>query len=117
MARDLLDLGSWCILRTASGDTLKLVDSLTVAGLNVWTPVERKVVRIRRDRSRLPREVALMPSYVFGRVEHLSEMLRLSAIPTLDHPRFSVFRYREGIPLIADDQLEPLRAEEARTHR
>jgi hypothetical protein len=117
MTRDVLDLGSWCILRMASTDTLRLARSLTDAGLSVWTPVERRVARLRLDRSRIHRETALMPSYAFGRVEHVDELLRLAMIPHREHPRFSVFRYNNGIPLIADDQLEALRGEEERTAR
>jgi transcription antitermination factor NusG len=117
MTRNTLDLGSWCILRMASGDTLKLAKSLTDAGLSVWTPVERKVARSRLDRSRIHREAALMPSYVFGRVEHIDELLRLAHTQRRDHPKFSVFRYQGGIPLIADDQLGALRTEEDRAAR
>jgi transcription antitermination factor NusG len=118
MSRDTLDLGSWCILRMASADTLRLAKSLTDAGLQVWTPVERKVARSRLDRSRIHREAALMPSYVFGRVEHVNELLRLAMMQTRrEHARFSVFRYQGGIPLIADGQLDALRDEEGRAAR
>lgn len=112
-----LDLGSWCILRMASADTLKLARSLSEAGIAVWTPVERRIGRTRRTRTRYPKEGALMPSYVFGRVEHVAELLRLAMMPQRDHPRFSVFRYQGGIPLIADEQLDALRSEEDRQAR
>lgn len=115
--KGVLNLGSWCILRMNSGDTLRLVRSLTNAGLTVWTPVERKVFRMRRDRSRIYKEAALMPSYVFGRVEHLTELLRLAMMPGGEHPRFSVYHHQGGVPLIADDQLDALRAEEDRMSR
>lgn len=114
---ETLDLGSWCILRMASADTLRVAKSLAAAGLQVWTPVERRSGRSRHDRSRFDKETALMPSYVFGRVEHLTEMLRLAMLPQRNHPKFSVFRYQGGIPLIADEQLDALRAEEDRSLR
>jgi transcription antitermination factor NusG len=113
MTRDTLDLGSWCILRMASGDTLKLAKSLSDAGLTVWTPVERKIV----SRTRIREDVAMMPSYAFGRVEHVDELLRLAMIPQREHPRFSVFHRRGGIPLIADDQLNAVRSEVERSQR
>lgn len=117
MARNTLDLGSWVILRMASADTLRVAKSLTEAGLCVWTPIERRIGRMPRTRSRYDKEAALMPSYVFGRVEHLSELLRLAMIPHREHPKFSVFRYQGGVPLIADEQLDALRNEEERTAR
>lgn len=112
MPRNVLDLGSWIILRMASGDTLRVARSLSAAGLTVWTPVERKKQRMKLDRSRIVKETALMPSYVFGRAEHLTELVRLEVLPTGDHPRFSVFRYLGGVPLIADEQLAPVREAE-----
>jgi hypothetical protein len=117
MTRDTLDLGSWCILRMASGDTLKLAKSLSDAGLTVWTPVERKIGRTAVSRTRIREDVAMMPSYAFGRVEHVDELLRLAMIPQREHPRFSVFHRRGGIPLIADDQLNAVRSEVERSQR
>lgn len=112
-----LDLGSWCILSMASSDTLKVAKSLTDAGLQVWTPIEKRIGRMPKTRARFDKDTALMPRYVFGRVEHVAEFLRLAMIPRREHPRFSVFRYQGGIPLIADDELDALRMEEARSHR
>jgi hypothetical protein len=117
MTRDTLDLGSWCILRMASGDTLRLAKSLSDAGLTVWTPVERKIGRTAASRTRIREDVAMMPSYAFGRVEHVDELLRLAMIPQREHPRFSVFHRRGGIPLIADDQLDAVRSEVERSQR
>lgn len=115
--RKILDLGSWVILRMSSGDTLKVAKSLTDAGLEVWTPVERKIGRTEESRTRIRMEAPMMPSYAFGRVEHVDELLRLAMIPQREHPRFSVFHRRGGIPLIADDQLDALRSEVDRSHR
>lgn len=117
MTRPILDLGSWCILRCSSTDTLRVAKSLSDAGLGVWTPVEKRIGRTGASRARAEKQSALMPSYVFGRVEHVNELLRLALIPHRDHPRFSVFRYNGGIPLIADDQLDALRSEEDRKTR
>src|SRR5690606_1032057 len=62
---ETLDLGSWCILRTASVDTLHLAKSLRDVGLEVWAPVEKKVGRMPRTRTPIDRDVALMPCYAF----------------------------------------------------
>lgn len=114
MARDLLDLGSWCILRMASADTLKVARSLAKFGLEVWTPIEQRIGRTpTKSRDRVEREFALMPSYVFGHVQDLPCLLRLAMEPGSDYPKFSVFRSQGGIPLIADDELEALRSEES----
>jgi transcription antitermination factor NusG len=117
MSRDALDLGSWCILRMASGDTLKVAKSLSDAGLTVWTPVERHTSRKPRSQARTDRTFALMPSYVFGHVRDLDELLRAALSPKRDSPAFSVFHHLGGIPLIADYELEALRGEEARLGR
>jgi transcription antitermination factor NusG len=112
-----LDLGSWCILRMASGDTLRLVKSLRTAGIEAWAPVEKRVAKMPRTGAQFDKESALMPSYVFAPVEHVDELLRLAHQQRRDHPKFAVFKHRGGIPLIADDQLDALRGEEARKTR
>lgn len=117
MTRDTLDLGSWCILRMASADTLRVAKSLSDAGLEVWTPVERRLSRLPRRKARVDRECALMPSYGFGRVEHIDELLRAAMMPNRQHPAFSVFHHRGGIPLIAESELSALRDEEGRRGR
>lgn len=111
---DILDLGSWCILRMSSADTLPLTDSLTRAGLAVWTPVEKRVGRRPRSRSAYIKPVALMPSYVFAHVRHLGELAHIALAPVSDHPRFSIFKHQGGFPLIADGELDELRREESR---
>jgi transcription antitermination factor NusG len=117
MTRNTLDLGSWIILRMSSGDTLKVAASLTAAGLEVWTPIERSIGRMGVSRTRIRKEAAMMPSYAFGRVEHIDELLRLAMTPRREHPRFTVFHHKGGVPLIADDQLDAIRGEEVRSHR
>lgn len=112
--RETLDLGSWCILRMASADTLRLVEALERLGFEAWTPTERKFARIPRRKARRDKSCALMPSYAFGHVRDLNQLLHHSMLPTRDHPAFSVLRHRGGVPLIADEELAALREEEAR---
>jgi transcription antitermination factor NusG len=114
---DVLDLGSWCVLRMASADTLRVFRSLVGAGFEVWTPIERRTKRMPRTRAEFDKEAALLPSYIFARVAHVTELASLSAVPNREHPPFSMFRYQGGIPLISDDQLDTLRAEEDRVMR
>lgn len=102
-------------MNTDSRDTLRLANALSSAGLSVWTPVEKRFGRLPRSKARRDKDAPLMPRYVFGRVEHLAELVRLSVLPAPDYPRFSVFRYQGGIPLIADSELDALRAEESRS--
>lgn len=111
---EALDLGSWFILRMASADTLRICRNLTMAGHNVWTPIERKFGRMPRTRVKYEKEIALLPSYIFARIECLDDLLRIAMLPNKDIGRFSVFHHKGGIPLIADDQLCDLRAEESR---
>jgi transcription antitermination factor NusG len=114
---DVLDLGSWCILRMASGNTLRLAKSLRTAGIEAWAPIAKRVAKMPRTGAQFDKESALMPSYAFARVEHVDELLHLEHALHRAHPKFVVFRHRGGIPLIADDQLDALRSEEARKHR
>jgi hypothetical protein len=111
---DILDLGSWVILRMASADTLRVFNSLRDGGLEVWTPVEPRFGRMPRTRAKYDKDFAIMPSYVFGHVRHLDELLRLAMTPNREHPAFSVFHHKGGIPLVADNQLDALRYEEGR---
>jgi transcription antitermination factor NusG len=114
---DILDLGSWFILRMASADTLKVADQLAKRGFDVWTPIERKRGRKPRTRAQFDKSFALMPSYVFANMHHLAELQRMADLPSSDTPRFTLFRYAGGVPLIADDQLAALRGEETRLQR
>jgi transcription antitermination factor NusG len=113
-ADGVLDLGSWFILRMASTDTLMVARALADHGFGVWTPIENKFGRMPRTKARFEKEAALMPSYVFARVEHLDDILSLAMLPRKECGRFSVFHHKGGIPLIASDQLLALRDEECR---
>lgn len=112
-----LDLGSWCILRMAGGSTLPLVRSLNRAGIEAWAPVERRAAKMPRTGAAFDKEIALLPSYVFAAVGHVDELLSLEHSPKRAHPKFFVFRHNNGVPLVADDQLDALRSEEARKVR
>ena len=111
---DILDLGSWFILRVSSSDTLGLLRSLIASGFDAWTPIERKRGRMPRTKATYDKEFALMPSYVFVNVHHLAEIQHLAMLPPRNMPRFTLFQYQGGVPLIADDQLDALRSEEGR---
>ena len=111
MARndETLDLGSWFILRVSAVKTLALYQSLKRAGFSVWTPIDEKVGRYPRSRSRYRKEVAMLPTYVFARSEDIGELSSIAALPTKDHPEFRVFQHDNAIPLLADASLDPLR--------
>lgn len=116
-ATDALDLGAWFIIRTASADTLKVNDGLLAHGFEVWTPIEHRRGKMPRTRKIYDKRFALMPSYCFARVYQIDALLTFAAMPTRDFPSFSVFTFKGGVPLVADDQLTGLREEEARTQR
>jgi transcription antitermination factor NusG len=117
MTRGTLDLGSKLILRMASADTLRLARSLNAVGIEAWAPIEKRGAKMPRTGAPFDKEIAMMPTYVFAPVEHVDELLRLAHEQHRAHPRFTVFRHRGGIPLIADDQLDALRSEETRKGR
>lgn len=107
----------WCILRTAPSRTLPLVAALEAAGYRAWTPQEARIVRIARSRDR--REVAapMMPTIVFADYERLPELVAISRLPpsrSMGVPGFSVFRYLDTYPRIADRALDALRLAEQR---
>jgi hypothetical protein len=111
---ETLDLGGWFILRTSIMGTIKLATVLYDKGFDVWTPIDRRVRRLPRSRKTRDTESPIMPTYVFARVHHLADLQMLSQSRAADVPRFALFRYWNGIPLIADRELEALKAEEAR---
>lgn len=109
---DTLDLGGWFILRMASLDTLAVFDDLHSAGYPVWTPIERRIGRMPRTRKEYDKRFALMPSYVFARIDALDDLLKFALLPERNCPRFTVFRAQGAIPLIADSELNGLRYQE-----
>lgn len=119
----------WCILRTSGASTMPLARALRESGFDAWTPIEIQTRRRPRSRNRYDQEAAIMPSYVFADAGRISELLILSKSPTqcyrvwdkdlrrfVTHgiPYFSVFRYGDRFPIIADGSLEPLRVIERR---
>lgn len=110
---DGLNESLWCVLRTSGRGTLSLADSLSGAGIEAWAPRRELDVRRPRSRCRSRRIVPLMPSYVFARVRHLEDLVRLSDRPGR-HEGFSLFRYFGKLALFSDDALEPLRSAETR---
>jgi hypothetical protein len=101
---------NWCILRMGGGNTLRVAESLSDAGIPTWTPVEYQVRRVGRDRQRETITVPVMPTYVFAGAACLAYLLEITAAPSGLHPNFSVFRYFDRFPIISDASLEPLRA-------
>jgi hypothetical protein len=107
-------MSDWFILRTSGRNTIPLAASLDMAGFEVWTPVIFERRRVPRKPDRVKIKVPLMPTFVFARASQIAGLLAESFNPTSPHADFSVFRYLGRIPLIADRDIEPLRAEERR---
>jgi transcription antitermination factor NusG len=99
----------WAILRCKGSSTLRLARSLSAEGYGAWTPTEIQVKRNRQNSQRTESMVAVMPTYVFVPAEHLLTMLEESEMPASLHPDFSVFRYNDRFPLIAEAELTALR--------
>lgn len=95
----------WCILRTKGSSTLRLARSLSLAGIDAWTPVEHQQ---RKKGKHAEVITAVMPTYVFAPAEHLVGLIALAEAP-IPHPDFSVFRYHDRFPVIPDAQLQSLR--------
>jgi hypothetical protein len=113
-------VSDWLILRCSGRNTLPLADSLNRAGFECWTPVEVETRRVLRSRSRIEVRKPLTAHYVFARASHVDDLCRLSTDPLSRHPRFSIARRQDndGIALIHDKELDPLRFEEQRaSHR
>lgn len=105
----------WCILRTSGTKTMQLADSLVDAGFTAWTPVERRKRRKPRSKALTDIRVPVLPTYVFAASQHLVDLLAEADSATTLHPAFSVFKYFDRYPLIADRQLHRIRAIEERT--
>lgn len=99
----------WIILRTSAGRTLTLARSLAQAGIEVWTPQEVRHMRLPRSSKRVDRDLAMLPGFVFARAVHLEALRHFTVMPMSPHPAFSIFRWNDGYPLIADTALDPLR--------
>lgn len=108
-------MSDWCILQTQGPRTLALAESLCRSGFDVWAPV--KTIQKRRPRSNQRRDmsVALLPGYVFARVEYLTDLLMEASHPVSQHPAFKVFKYGGRFPLVSERSLDSLRKIERRS--
>jgi transcription antitermination factor NusG len=114
----------WVVLRTSGRSTLVLAKTLKQDGLEAWSPAQTLTAHVPRMNVRRDVTLPMLPSFVFVRSLHLHELLLLSKMPNkprrvlepnehpIYHRDFTVFRYLDGIPLIADEHLEPLRDKE-----
>jgi hypothetical protein len=115
----------WIILRCAGRSTLILASSLAEDGMDAWTPTQTQ--QIRAPRLTIPRSIKLplLPSFVFAKARHLGDLLELAnmvekprrgpnggRLSRPAHREFSVFHHLDKIPMIADRDLDPLRAKE-----
>ena len=101
-------MSNWCILRTAGRHTLTLADNLAHDGFEVWTPSE---LQRYPGSSKARRPVPIMPTFVFANASHLWTLVEKADEPFAD---FSVFRYLDRFPVIADEDLMGLREAEKR---
>ncbi|ARR55344.1 hypothetical protein HY78_18805 [Rhizorhabdus wittichii DC-6] len=106
--------GRWCILRTSPGRTLGLATALSAAGFTAWTPRQTQTRRRPRSKITFEVEVAIAPTFVFVRAEHVRDLAAAEAALVNPFPAFSIFRHGGRIPLIADGEVEGLRREEER---
>jgi hypothetical protein len=105
---------TWVVLRCASADTFKLVESLVKFGIAAWSPTGYKRGRKPRSRSYYDKVYPLVSTYVFASAIDLLDLKRLADRPAKDMPVFTVFHHCGGVPEIADRQLDALRYEEER---
>lgn len=119
----------WCILRMAAGRTLAVADALCAAGIEAWTPREEHSRRVPRSTARRSIVAPVTPTIVFARYDRLGDLLALSKSPQQTYqqwdaergcmvthgiPYFTVFRFQDGYPRIADRDLDALRLAEKR---
>jgi hypothetical protein len=103
----------WLILRCSSANTLRLAQSLAWASIEAWSPAVRLVERTDGNRSRRPKRIPVLGSYVFARAAHLHELQIIRANPLSPHPGFSFMHDLSGeISTCPDRQLNPLRVAE-----
>jgi hypothetical protein len=112
--------GGWCILRTSGPRTIALAKSLSDAGIEAWTP-KRTLKRPKPGRCELidgrkpmiEIEAPIVPSFVFARYHHLTELAAIVAGYTNTQPQFSLFRHAGRYPEVADSDVRGLMAAEA----
>lgn len=106
----------WCILRTSGPKTMKLTSSLQAAGFEAWTPIERICRRVPRRKGSEHFSVAFIPTYVFVREHHLTDLRRIEMMDVSSHPRFSIFRYHGATVFVPHASLHGLRARQQQSH-
>ena len=89
-------------------DTLKVAEALAFEGFCVWTPKERKTGRRPRTHKPFDKTLPIMPTYVFADAGQIDELRALSERPSHGCPQFSIFKYSDGFPLVADVELGTL---------
>lgn len=104
---------NWIILRCSGKSTVALVRSLEAAGYlgQVWTPTIEAAVRTGSNRSKSKVDVAVLPSYAFCDADRVDDLIKESADPTSNHPKFSIFRHNGRIAVVPDRSLDGLRVE------
>lgn len=110
-------LNGWLILRTATGKTLKLAETLREDGYDAWSPVETRTIRIPRMNARRTVFLPIMPTYVFARAHHYDELVEMERMPVKprrmanmpSHASFSILQIHERTAFVPDDQLDQLR--------
>lgn len=103
----------WLILRTSSRNTLRLCEQLIREGFDAWAP--KRTFAKKGKSGMLTVTAPLLPSFAFARAEHVHSLLALENDPVKPCADFSVFRddmFPDGVPLILDSELHPLRARE-----
>lgn len=121
---------TWCILTTSPSRTVPLAAELAKADIEAWTPTEMVQVRVGRNRKRVERRMALVPSIVFADHAQLGRLIELARAPAqtflrwdadeqrMVHqglPFFKLFRLPNGdFPSVRDAALDPLREVERR---
>ena len=106
----------WCILRCSGRPTLRLAASLAEDGFEVWTPSRTETRRVPRMNARREVTLPILPGFVFASAAHLWTLHDLAEDPK-SRIAFSLFRYLDRFPLIADAELQHMRALEQRLAR
>lgn len=113
MANDDEKPARWLIISMAPSRTLLVAKALADHGIEAWTPTRNIVRRRPRSKKTTDLTIALMASFVFVRDAHLAELRTALAMPINPFPPFSIFQMGNRIPLIADHEINGLRAEHA----
>ena len=103
----------WCILRTAGARTLLLAQALNDAGMEAYTPTVLSSHRAPRRRAKVKTLVAGMPTFVFVRSSHVSDLewlLRPEITSPL--PPFAFFRYYGRRVEVRDAEIAKVRRQE-----